>query len=58
MQNADGAVERSLFLFFLWFPLCRGEAGLFATTMYGYFCDSFPLVPGVGFFSPLCSGTI
>ena len=41
------------FLFFLWFPLCRGEAGLFVTPMYGYFCNSFPLVPVVGLFSPL-----
>ena len=40
-------------LFFLWFPLCRGEAGLFVTPMYGYFCNSFPLVPVVGLFSPL-----
>ena len=32
-------------LFFLWFPLCRGEAGLFVTPMYGYSCNSFPLVP-------------
>ena len=38
-------------LFFLWFPLCRGEAGLFVTPMYGYFCNSFPLVPVVGLFS-------
>ena len=40
-------------MFFLWFPLCRGEAGLFVTPMYGYFCNSFPLVPVVGLFSPL-----
>ena len=41
------------YLFFLWFPLCRGEAGLFVTPMYGYFCNSFPLVPVVSLFSPL-----
>ena len=39
-------------LFFLWFPLCRGEAGLLVTPMYGYFCDSSPLVPAVGHFAP------
>ena len=31
-------------LFFLWLHLFRGEAGLLVTPMYGYFCDSFPLV--------------
>ena len=35
----------------LWFPLCRGEAGLLVTPMYGYVCVSFPLVPVVGLFS-------
>ena len=33
--------------------MCRGEAGLSVTPMYGYFCNSFPLVPVVGLFSPL-----
>ena len=37
----------------LWFPLCRGEAGLLITPMYGYCCVSFPLVPVVGLFSPI-----
>ena len=37
-------------LFFLWFPLCRGETGLLVTPMYGYFCDSFSLVPVCGVF--------
>ena len=41
----------------LWFPLCRDEAGLLVTPMYGYFCDSFPLVPAVGLFSPLSSSS-
>ena len=27
------------FLFFLLFPLCRGEAGLLVTAKYGYFRD-------------------
>ena len=44
-------------LFFLWFPLCRGEAGLFVSPMYGYFCNSFPLAPVVGLFSPLSSSS-
>ena len=42
-----------MLLFFHWFPLCRGEAGLLVTPMYGYFCDSFRLVPVVGIFSQL-----
>ena len=40
-------------MFFPWFPLCRGDAGLLVTPKYGYFCNLFPLVPVVGLFSPL-----
>ena len=39
-------------LFFLWFPLCRGEADLATVTAkYGYF-RNLPLAPVVGPFSP------
>ena len=37
-------------LFFLWFPLSRGEAGLRVTPLYSYFCNLFPLGPVVGLF--------
>ena len=40
-------------LFFVWFPLCRGEAGLLVTPKYSHFCNFFPLLPVVGIFSPL-----
>ena len=40
-------------LFFLWFRLCRGEAGLLVTPKYDYVRNLFPLVPVVGLFSPL-----
>ena len=40
-------------LFFHWFPLCRGEGGLFVTVKYGYFRDLFPLIPDISLFSPL-----
>ena len=52
-KNLTEMIQQSAILFFLWFPLCRGEAGLFVTPMYGYFCNSFPLVPVVGLFPPL-----
>ena len=49
-------------LFFLWFPLCRGEAGLLVTAKYGYFRNLLPLVSVVGLFSPfiflLCLGIV
>ena len=38
-------------LFFLWFPLCRGEAGLVVTAEYGHFRNLLPSVPVVGLFS-------
>ena len=38
-------------LFFLCFPLCRGEADLLVTTKYGYFRNLLPLAPVVGIFS-------
>ena len=37
------------FLFFLWFPLCRGEAGLLATPMYGYIVICFHWSPLLAF---------
>ena len=39
-------------LFFLWFPLCRGEADLLVTAKYGYFRNLLPLVHVVALFSP------
>ena len=39
-------------LFFLWFPLFRGEADLLVTAKYGYFRNLLPLVSVVGLFSP------
>ena len=39
-------------LLILWFPFCRGESGVLVT-LYGYFCNLFPLVPVVGLFSPM-----
>ena len=44
-------------LFFLLFPLCRGEAGLLVTAKYGYFRDLLPSVPEVGLFSPFSSSS-
>ena len=38
------------FLFFLWFPLCRGKARHYHVRLH---CNLFPLVPVVGLFSPL-----
>ena len=46
-----------IFLFFLWFPLCRGEADLLVTPKYGYFSNLLPLVPVVGLFSPFFSSS-
>ena len=37
-------------LSFLWFPFCRGEAGLVVTPINGYFCNLFPLLHVVGLF--------
>ena len=39
-------------LFFLLFPLCRGEADLLVTAKYRYFRDLLPSVPVFGLFSP------
>ena len=36
---ARSFILESMDLIFLWFPLCRGEAGLLVTPMYGYFCQ-------------------
>ena len=46
------AKDTRIFLFFLWFPLCRSEADLLVTVKYGYFRNLIPLVPVVGLFSP------
>ena len=35
------------------FLCCRGDSGLLATPLYGYFCNYFPLAPVVGLLSPL-----
>ena len=55
--NKDGVtiIDRwvAKILFFLWFPICGGEAGLVVTPLYGYFCNLFPLIPVIGLFSPL-----
>ena len=50
--NLHQLVNEQKVLFFLWFPFCRGEAGLLVTQLYGYFCNFCPLVPVVGLFSP------
>ena len=42
------SVSPILVLFFLLFPLCRGEACLLVTPKYGYFCNLFPFVPVIG----------
>ena len=44
--------EDWMMLFFLWCPLCRGEADLLVTAKYGYFRDLLPSGPVVGLFSP------
>ena len=37
----ERATSAVFVLYFLWFPLCRGEAGLVVTPLYGYFCNFF-----------------
>ena len=49
--NETLLIVLSLLLFFLSFPLCRGEALSFVTLLYGYFHYLFPLLAVVGIFS-------
>ena len=56
VQLIPQLIQRNM-LFFLLFPLCRGEAGLLVTAKYGYFRDLLPSVPVVGIFSPLSSSS-